>query len=80
MALGEDFDALSVDEVNNLLLAMNESHRGLVEMSGSGWACIYSHQPLLSHCHFIATRGWSALLACMVRAPSPDGLPLRIND
>jgi hypothetical protein len=29
--------------------------------------CIYSHQPLHSHCQLSTTRGWSALLAQMVR-------------
>jgi hypothetical protein len=42
MALGEDFDALSVDEVKNLLLAMNGSCRGLCELNGGGCGCIYS--------------------------------------
>jgi hypothetical protein len=56
MALGKDFEALSVDEVKNLLLAMNGSCRGLGELNGGGWRCIYSLQPLYSRCQFSATR------------------------
>jgi hypothetical protein len=36
-------------------------------MNGGGWGCIYSHQPLHSHCQLSTTRGWSALLARTVR-------------
>jgi hypothetical protein len=29
-------------------------------VNGGGWGCIYSLQPLPSHCSFSANRGWSA--------------------
>jgi hypothetical protein len=34
----------------------------LDRLNGGGWGCIYSHQPLPSHCSFFADRGWSAPL------------------
>jgi hypothetical protein len=43
MALGEDFDALSV----------NVSVEGLNSIEGDGWGCIYSHQSLPSRCHIL---------------------------
>jgi hypothetical protein len=36
MTLREDFDALSVDEVKNLLFAMNVSCEGLGQLNGGG--------------------------------------------
>jgi hypothetical protein len=30
--------------------------RGLDEVNGGGWGCIYSHQPLPTHCSFSANR------------------------
>jgi hypothetical protein len=61
MALREDFDALNVYEVKNLLLAMNGSCRGLRLMNGGGWGCIYSPQPPHSHCQ----------LSCHIRTVRP---------
>jgi hypothetical protein len=66
MTLGENFDALSMDGGKNLLLAMNQSSRGLDVMNGGGWVCIYIHQPLRSRCHLSATSGRSAPSSQMV--------------
>jgi hypothetical protein len=41
--------------------------RGLDDVNGGGWGCIYSLQPLPSHCFFSADRGRSALLVWTVR-------------
>jgi hypothetical protein len=41
--------------------------RCLNNVSGSGWGCIYSHQPLSSRCPLSANRGRSTLLARTVR-------------
>jgi hypothetical protein len=57
MTLGDGVDALSVDGVKSLLLAMNVSCGSLNVVNGGGWACIYSHQPLSSHCPLPANRG-----------------------
>jgi hypothetical protein len=37
MVLGDGFDALSVDGVKSLLLAMNVSCGSLVVLNGGGW-------------------------------------------
>ena len=63
MALGDEVDALSVDGVKSLLLAKNVSCESLDVVNGGGWGCIYSHQPLTSHCQLSATRERSALQA-----------------
>jgi hypothetical protein len=39
----------------------------LDEVNGGGWGCIYSPQPLPSHCSFSADRGRSAPLVRTVR-------------
>jgi hypothetical protein len=73
MTLEEDFDALSVDKVKNLLLAMDGSCRGMDKFNGSGWGCIYNHQPSYNRCQLsYHTR--------VVRALGPDGPPLHNND
>jgi hypothetical protein len=42
--------------------------RGLDEVNGGGWGCIYSLQPLPSRCSFSADCGRSAPLVRTVRA------------
>jgi hypothetical protein len=67
MALGDGVNALSVDGVKSLLLAMNMSCGSLNMLNGGGWGCIYRHQPLPSRCPLSAKHGCSALLAWTVR-------------
>jgi hypothetical protein len=67
MALGEDFDALSVDGVKNSLFAMNGSYRGLGEMNGGVGVEFIALNHFPAIVIFFATRGRSMLLARMVR-------------
>jgi hypothetical protein len=41
--------------------------RGLDVVKGGGWGCIYSLQPLPSHCPHSVDREWSAPLVRTVR-------------
>jgi hypothetical protein len=67
MALGDGFDALSVDGVKSLVLAMNVSCGSLGAFNGGGWGCIYNPQPQHSCCQSSATRGRSVPLGQTAR-------------
>jgi hypothetical protein len=71
MALEEDFDALSVDGVKNLLFAMNGSCIGLDEMNRGGWVLFIATNHFLTVANLLHTR--------TVCAPGPDDPPLYIN-